>query len=86
MGAMPDNNSNGALVFPVETSFQKIARRPGGIPRERALRNAKTQVLRLFIRNVRPVGDVRKMPVRAVPMRRPPTIGYLSIAAGFRFD
>jgi hypothetical protein len=46
---MSDNNSVYARIFPVETNFQKMARRPGGISRERALRNAKTEVLRLFI-------------------------------------
>jgi hypothetical protein len=79
---MPHNSSRYAFVFPLETSFQKMARRPGGIPREQALRNAKTEVLRLFIRCIRPAAPVRA----AVPLRRPPGIGYLPMASGFKFD
>lgn len=76
-----------ALVFPMETSFQQKARRPGGIPRELALKNAKIQVLRLFICCVRPVGDMRTAPVRAMPRRRAPArSGYFAMAAGFKLD
>jgi hypothetical protein len=75
---MSDNNSVYARVFPVETNFQKMARRPGGISRERALRNAKTEVLRLFIRCNRPVREILK---RVVPLTRSPRVGWLPTAS-----
>ena len=75
-----------ALVFPLETSFHKKTGRPGGIPREQALRNARMQVMRLFIRCARPA-DVRTIPVRAASLRRSsPRTGYLAMASGFKFD
>lgn len=33
-----------ARIFPVETNFQRMARRPGGVPRDEALRNASSQI------------------------------------------
>ena len=81
----PDGSGH-VVIFPVETSFHRMARRPGGIPREKALRNAKTQVLRLLGQCFRPAGDLRRVPVRAVPVRCVPRSGYLSMMSGFRFD
>jgi hypothetical protein len=37
-------NSQDAKVFPVDTRFQQLARRPGGIPRAEAIERAQTQV------------------------------------------
>ena len=85
--AMADGNSAGALIFPLETSFHKKTGRPGGIPREQALRNARLQVMRLFVRCARPAADVRTIPARVVPLRRASMrTGYLAMASGFRFD
>jgi len=41
-----DNTTDDDLVriFPVETTFQKQARRPGGVPRDRAIKYATTRV------------------------------------------
>ena len=33
-----------ARVFPVETRFQKMAKRPGGLPRDKAIERAKARV------------------------------------------
>lgn len=41
---MSDNGNGEARVFAVETRFQKLARRPGGIPRDQALENAQANV------------------------------------------
>jgi len=41
---MSDSGDRDARIFPVETRFQRMARRPGGIPRDRAIENAWTQV------------------------------------------
>lgn len=42
---MADNgNDENVKIFPVETAFQKQARRPGGVPRERALKYAAARV------------------------------------------
>lgn len=84
--AVADANSDDASIFPLETSFHKKTGRPGGIPRQQALRNARMQVVRLFVRCARPA-DVRTIPVRVVPLRRAsPRTGYLAMASGFRFD
>ena len=37
-------NSNGAREFPVETDFQKKARRPGGVTRNQAVGDAQAQI------------------------------------------
>jgi hypothetical protein len=34
-------------VFPVETNFHRMARRPGGVSRQQALRNVRTELERL---------------------------------------
>jgi hypothetical protein len=42
-----DNNENDddlVRIFPVETTFQKQARRPGGVPRDRAIKYATSRV------------------------------------------
>lgn len=39
-----DNNDDPVRIFPVETTFQKQARRPGGVPRDRAIKYATTRV------------------------------------------
>ena len=41
-------------VFPVVTNFETMARRPGGLPRDKALLNARIQVQRLIGRGGRP--------------------------------
>lgn len=41
---MPKVKQDNAREFEVETSFQKAARRPGGIPRDKALTNADTHI------------------------------------------
>lgn len=41
---MADSDDQNARVFSVETRFQKLARRPGGIPREQALENAAQKI------------------------------------------
>ena len=42
---MADNgNDDNVKIFPVETTFQKQARRPGGIPRDRAIKYATSRV------------------------------------------
>jgi len=82
------------LIFPVETSFHQKVHRPGGLPRETALKYAKMQVLRVFIRCAQPIGNAHGMPIRAVPSRRPsrcpsrcpwPGTARLAMAAHFRF-
>lgn len=40
---MPDKNPD-AKVFPVDSRFQQLARRPGGIPRAQAIELAQTSV------------------------------------------
>ncbi len=37
----------GVRVFPVETNFQRMARRPGGVSRQQALRNVRREFERL---------------------------------------
>lgn len=40
-----DNNDDDLVkIFPVETAFQKQARRPGGVPRDRAIKYATSRV------------------------------------------
>jgi hypothetical protein len=73
---MSEGKSVYVPFFAVETNFQRLACRPGGIPRDQALRNAKIQVLRLFTRTREPIGDGRDMPVSAIPLRH----GYLAMA------
>jgi len=81
---MRHNGSNYAVVFSMETSFQRMARRPGGIPRQQALRNARTGVLRLFIRGFRAAAP---LPLPPAPLRcPPPRVGYLAIVSGFKLD
>jgi chemotaxis protein histidine kinase CheA len=38
------SNNNGAREFPVETDFQRKARRPGGVTRNQAVGGAKAQI------------------------------------------
>jgi hypothetical protein len=63
---VPDNNSKkDARIFSVETNFQKMARRPGGIQREQALMNAETELRRMFMeRN-------RLAPAKPAPAKQP---------------
>jgi hypothetical protein len=37
---MADDQSEDVRIFPVETRFQQMARQPGGVPRDQALRQA----------------------------------------------
>jgi hypothetical protein len=46
---MPRHYSAQAVIFPVETSFQRIARRPGGLSRQQALTNAQKELRSVFI-------------------------------------
>lgn len=42
---MPEDKSDDKVrIFPVETTFQKRARRPGGVPRDRAIKYAAARV------------------------------------------
>jgi hypothetical protein len=42
---MPEDKSDDKVrIFPVETTFQKHARRPGGVPRDRAIKYAVARV------------------------------------------
>jgi hypothetical protein len=41
---MAEGSNREARTFHVDTRFQKLARRPGGISRERALENAQAQI------------------------------------------
>jgi hypothetical protein len=41
-------------IFPVVTNFETMARRPGGLPRDKALLNARIRVQRLVGRTGRP--------------------------------
>jgi hypothetical protein len=74
-------SSKYAIVFSLETSFQRLARRPGGLPRQQALRNARTGALRLFINCFR-----RAAPPPAATVRPAPPSGYLAMASGFKLD
>jgi hypothetical protein len=70
-GAMIDTVTNSdirTLIFPVETRFQKLAIRPGGIPRQLAIRNAKKQILCIL----------------AIPLVRSARIRPCSTIAGIR--
>ena len=40
-------------VFPVETNFHRMARRPGGVSRQQALANARREFQRVFQRIIR---------------------------------
>jgi hypothetical protein len=69
--AMIDTVSNSgfpALIFPVQTRFATLACRPGGMPRDVALRNARKRILRLL----------------AMPLSRSSRLGRLSTIAGVR--
>lgn len=41
---MRTNSDKSVRIFPVETQFQKMARREGGIPREKAIEEANAEV------------------------------------------
>jgi hypothetical protein len=41
---MADSTKGDAAIFPVDTRFQQMARRPGGVPRERALDGAQRHI------------------------------------------
>ena len=41
---MADSTKGDAAIFPVDTRFQQMARRPGGVPRERALDVAQSHI------------------------------------------
>jgi hypothetical protein len=47
MNFTPDRNIRFA-IFPVVTNFETMARRPGGLPRDKALLNARIRVQRLI--------------------------------------
>jgi hypothetical protein len=52
------------VIFPVVTNFETMARRPGGLPRDQALRNARIRVQRLTGRGSKPAA-------KAVPRLAP---------------
>jgi hypothetical protein len=52
MNFAPDRNIRFA-IFPVVTNFETMARRPGGLPRDKALLNARIRVQRLIVRGAR---------------------------------
>jgi hypothetical protein len=62
---VPDNKSKDARIFSVETNFQKMARRPGGIQREQALMNAETELRRMFMQRN------RLSPAKSAPPKPP---------------
>lgn len=41
---MAENADPTARIFPVDTRFQKMARRPGGVPREQAIESAQAEI------------------------------------------
>jgi hypothetical protein len=41
---MPESSSSDVKTFPVDTPFQQMARRPGGVPRVQALERAQMQI------------------------------------------
>lgn len=41
---MAESTKGDAAIFPVDTRFQQMARRPGGVPRERALDGAQRHI------------------------------------------
>jgi hypothetical protein len=43
---VPAHRGVRALIFPVVTNFHKMARRPGGVSRQQALRNAQNELKR----------------------------------------
>jgi hypothetical protein len=42
-----------ARIFPVETDFHRLARRPGGVSRQEALMNARRECQRVLHRTLR---------------------------------
>jgi hypothetical protein len=52
MNFAPDRKLRFA-IFPVVTNFETMARRPGGLPRDKALLNARIRVQRLIVRGGR---------------------------------
>jgi hypothetical protein len=46
---VPGRHSTRAIVFAVETNFQRMARRPGGLSRQQALMNAQRELLQVAI-------------------------------------
>ena len=60
----------------METNFQKMARRPGGILREQALMNAEKELRRAFKQSNRSSSDKlvpvkRPVPDKSVPVKQP---------------
>jgi hypothetical protein len=41
---MSEGAQQEARIFPVESHFQKMARRPGGVPRDKAIENAQANI------------------------------------------
>jgi hypothetical protein len=64
MNVAPDSNHR-VFVFAVITNFETMARRPGGLPRDKALLNARIRVQRL-------IGRGGKAAEKAALLRRPP--------------
>jgi len=45
---VPSRYGSQTVIFSVETNFQRMARRPGGISRQQALSNAQKALRRFF--------------------------------------
>jgi len=61
-------DSNRVLIFRVVTDFEIKVRRPGGLPRDQALRNARIRVQQLSSGSNKPAakaGSSRRAPVPA---------------------
>jgi hypothetical protein len=68
MNVAPDGTSR-AVIFRVVTDFEVKVRRPGGLPRDQALLNARIRVQRLTGQGDKARG---KAPAKTAPSRRPP--------------
>jgi hypothetical protein len=62
MNSAPGRNSR-AVIFRVVTNFETMARRPGGVPRDQAVLNARIRVQRLSGCGSKPVA--KTLPRRA---------------------
>jgi len=68
MNVAPDGNSR-AVIFRVVTDFEVKVRRPGGLPRDQALLNARIRVQRLSGQGDKAEGTAS---AKTSPSRRPP--------------
>jgi hypothetical protein len=66
MNSAPGSNTR-AIIFRVVTNFETMARRPGGVPRDQAVLNARIRVQRL--------SGCGSKPIAKTPPPRAPGIG-----------